>query len=96
MVRRKAKITVSYQRVKRRPRKKHPRWTDALPFVSRLSPLARYVEENLEDGITVQELIHQFQEYDCKHSWVELCVGTDHILDHCEICRKMKRKTRHR
>jgi len=89
-------VKVSYRKVKQRPRKKHRRWTDAPPYESRLSPLAKYVEENLEDGITVQELIQQFQEYDCEHVWTELVVGTEWVMDSCEICRLIKRKNRNR
>lgn len=29
--------------------------------------MARYIVENEDSGLTVQELIEQFQEYDCVH-----------------------------
>lgn len=34
---------------------------------SRLSPLARYIAENEDSGIPVQELVEQFRELDCEH-----------------------------
>jgi hypothetical protein len=37
-----------------------------------LSPLAQYVEDNLESGLPVTELVEQFQEYDCEHFTIEL------------------------
>jgi hypothetical protein len=88
-------VTVSYERVeKKRPRKKH-RWVDEIPMPSGLSPLARYVEENMAEGVTPQELVQQFQEYDCVHHLIELAVGPSIILDYCTHCGLIeKRKNR--
>jgi len=80
------KVTVSYAKVKSRPRKKHRRWVDEIPMPSGLSPLARYVEENMAEGVSPQELIRQFQEYDCEHNMIELAVGPTSNLDHCTHC----------
>src|SRR4029077_6458960 len=92
------KVTTRYQKVHRRPKKKHPKqhWSDEILLPSGLSPLARYVEENMADDLDPIELIRQFQEYDCEHSWIELSVAPDYIVDSCEICRLLKRKNRNR
>ena len=83
---------------KRRPRKKHPKhWADEIIRPSGLSPLARYVEENMAEGLDPIELIRQFQEYDCEHEeWEELVVGPDSITDRCLTCHMHKTRVRHR
>ena len=89
-----SKVTVRYQRVeKKRPRKKH-RWVDDTPLRSQLSPLARYVEENMADDLTPQELIRQFQEYDCGHDFTELAVGQEMIFDYCAHCGLVKKRAK--
>lgn len=78
-----------------RPRKKHRKyaWADTLN-VSAMSPLARYVHENLADDLTIQELIEQFQEYDCEHRWYELAISVDKVFTSCEICGLIKKRAR--
>jgi hypothetical protein len=79
-------------------RKKHPKrakfeWAEQIRLPEGLSPLARYVEENMGVGISPEELIEQFQEYDCEHNYVVLAVGPEEVLDHCPACGKIvKRK----
>ena len=86
-------VTVRYEKVKDRPRKKHRRsWVDEIPMPSGLSPLARYVEENMGTGVSPQELVRQFQEYDCDHHMVELAVGPNMILDYCASCSLIERR----
>lgn len=85
-------VTVSYAKVKDRPRKKHRGWVDEIPMPSGLSPLARYVEENMGEGVTPQELVRQFQEYDCDHHMIELAVGPSMILDYCKHCSLIERR----
>lgn len=52
-----------------------------------LSPLTAYIEENRDTGITVQELIEQFQEYDCEHTRiVKLAVTTEKVTTRCDDC----------
>lgn len=93
------KVTTKYQKAQRtRPRKKHgsKHWADEI-LPRGLSPLARYVEENMAEGLDPIELIHQFQEYDCEHEeWEELVVGPDSITDRCLVCHLHKRRVRNR
>lgn len=97
-MRRSSKVVTKYRKI--RPRKKHGRkhWSDEILTPSRqLSPLMRYVEENMADGLDPIELIHQFQEYDCDHEeWEELVIGPEHIIDRCLVCRMHKRRVRNR
>jgi hypothetical protein len=90
------KVTTRYQKI--RPRKKHRKhWADEILPHPGLSPLARYVEENMAEGLDPLELIQQFQEYDCEHEGMEeLVVGTDHYIDRCTVCHILKRRARNR
>lgn len=58
----------------KRPRKQketleefHESYIPPLKSPHGLSPMARYLMENEDSGLTTQELIEQFQEYDCSH-----------------------------
>lgn len=92
----KHQVTVRYERVEKRPRKKHRRWIDEIPMPSGLSPLARYVEGNMGEGVTPQELVQQFQEYECTHSFFELAVSPNTIFDYCTNCGQIKKKRNRR
>lgn len=72
-------LNVRYEKAKRTPSKRqqqrritleefHESWIPPLKEPQGLSPLARYIYENQDSGLEVQELIEQFQEYDCSHS----------------------------
>jgi hypothetical protein len=88
------KVTTRYQKAER-PRKKHRKhWADDILHPSGLSPLARYVEENMGDGIEPLELIQQFQEYECEHEFTELAVASSHALDICPNCGLIERRSR--
>lgn len=45
----------------------HPAYLPELRAPTGLSPLATYLTENEDSGLSVLELIEQFQEYDCDH-----------------------------
>lgn len=68
---RKSTVKTSYRKAKTTPSgrspRTHPSFFPVLKTPHGLSPLARYVEENSESGISVWELIEQFQEFDCNH-----------------------------
>lgn len=85
-------MKTSYKRVVRKKKPKYA-WADE-QILSGLSPLARYVEENMGDGVTVQELVEQFQEYDCEHHFTELALSHDRIFDHCEYCGQITKRKR--
>jgi len=55
-----------------------------------LSPLARYVESQMESGLPISELIWQFQEYDCEHEWDELSSWPEKIYG-CRGCGRVVR-----
>lgn len=58
-----------------------------------LSSLAQYVEDNRETGISVQELIAQFQEYDCDHKETEIYSTTrDKVMTRCLECGLVQTK----
>lgn len=44
------------------------------PSPDGLSPLAQYIEDNIDSGLPILELVEQFQEYDCGHISIELVV----------------------
>jgi hypothetical protein len=84
-------VKTSYKRV---VRKKKPKYAWVEEHLSHLSPLARYVEENLGEGVTVQELVEQFQEYDCEHIISELAISPTQVFDHCEHCGLITKRKR--
>lgn len=51
-----------------------------------LSPLAAYLEENADSGLSRAELIEQFQEYDCTHRMMRTMDAQTKTIDTCEIC----------
>lgn len=60
-----------------------------------LSPLAKYLHENEDSGLTAQELIEQFQEYDCRHpEWDVLASSLTYLIRKCRSCGKQERKFR--
>lgn len=68
---RKSQVKTSFTKARTTPSQRAPRSHAShfpdLKTPHGLSPLARYVEENRAEGITVWELVEQFQEYDCEH-----------------------------
>lgn len=58
-----------------------------------LSPLATYLSENEDSGLSAQELIEQFQEYDCRHpQWEVLASSLTYLIRKCKACGKQERK----
>lgn len=93
------KVKVRYQRAAKSPsqRKKPPR-DYSIPELKQpkgLSPLAAYLEENADSGLTRAELIEQFQEYDCQHEMmIRTIITPTKTIDTCEICGLLVRKER--
>lgn len=85
------KVKVSYVKAGSSPgqRKRgeiHPAHLPPMKQPKGLSPLARYLEENRDSGLTTQELIEQFQEYDCTHA-EKLHIVTGHkLITTCNDC----------
>jgi hypothetical protein len=66
----KEKVKTTFRKAARTPSKRlpgfvHPSHFPVAKTPQGLSPLAAYIEDNLDTGISVRELIEQFQEYDC-------------------------------
>jgi hypothetical protein len=84
-------VKITYTRAKVTPSRRarqeiHP---DHLPTTKEpkgLSPLARYVIENEGAGLTAEELIQQFQEYDCEHREKSKIVTGHKEIFTCEEC----------
>jgi hypothetical protein len=59
------------------------------------SPLHQYVQDNEESGLSVAELIQQFQEYDCEHrEWEQISWSTSYLEFRCVGCRKIEKRKR--
>lgn len=86
-------VTTTFRKVERvKPRKAARRVVADLliPSTSNRSPLTAYIEENLSSGLSIHELVEQFQEYDCDHRFVLAASYPSptepyHIIA-CEIC----------
>jgi hypothetical protein len=92
------RVTTSYTQARTTPSKRlAPRQSVQTEMKSPtgLTPMAKYIEENLDTGIPVTELIEQFQEYDCEHKHVtNLAVTAEKITTRCDDCGKMEMKFR--
>ena len=93
------RVETSYRKVERAKAKRPGRRAVEPPqtFSDRppRSPLTQYIEDNRESGLSIHELVEQFQEYDCEHRWYFsglLPSPTDpiHFLT-CEICALTER-----
>jgi hypothetical protein len=94
---RKSKVITRYQKAGKTPSKRRAqkKSSSAAPMPRGLSPMAQYVEDNQDSGISVLELIHQFQEYDCEHEKVEIVASSSEtITERCVTCRRMNTKPR--
>jgi hypothetical protein len=84
------RVITTYTRARVTPSKRITPIASDIPPLKQpkgLSPLAAYIEENLDTGITVPELIEQFQEYDCEHRQVtKLAVTAEKITTRCDDC----------
>lgn len=92
---RKQKVTTTYQRAQKTPSKRRKPKQSAVLMPRGLSPMAQYIEDNLGAGISVQELIAQFQEFDCEHTKTEIVASrAETITERCMECRRMQTKVR--
>ena len=86
------RVTTSYRKVEKRPVSR-PVATQPLAVPKGLTPLAKYLTDNEDSGLTVQELIEQFQEYDCTHpKWEVLASSITYLIRRCEACHKQEKK----
>jgi hypothetical protein len=51
--------------------------------------MALYIEENREAGISIAELVEQFQEYDCEHFEIQIGTTAFKVTHLCTICGKI-------
>ena len=90
------KVRIIYNRAGTTPSARLPR----LPALQLRTPkpssaLAAYVEENRESGISIPELIWQFQEYDCEHESVTQVITSNlKIATLCETCGRIEVKVK--
>lgn len=99
-------VTTSYRKVERvKPKRRvvEPVVTFGEPYQGKRSPLTAYIEENRSSGLSIHELVEQFQEYDCDHDFVTNSffpspLEPEHLVT-CEICafteRRKGRGSRH-
>ena len=91
-------VRTSYQRVQRqRPRKGRRKAQEVTPFQIRpRSPLAQYLHQEADSGLTIHELVEQFQEYDCSYDWGEEPIGVteQENVFQCVECGLTKRRLR--
>jgi hypothetical protein len=65
----------------------------ALATPKGLSPLAKYLSDNEDSGLSTKELIEQFQEYDCSHpEWDVLASSLTYLIRKCKFCGKQEKK----
>lgn len=88
------KVRVSYGRATATPSQrtspKPPRYEMRTPEPA--SPLHRYIAENEDSGLSLQELIEQFQEYDCSHpAWFPLGVTQEYVIEVCRVCNLQRK-----
>lgn len=87
-------VSTTYQKATRRNRSRSEEWAAQVRLPQGLSPLAQYVESEMDSGIPVEELIWQFQEYDCEHVWEKLGRSPDHEFDYCQGCGRIEKHDR--
>jgi hypothetical protein len=94
------KVTISYRKAAKTPSARdrpvlRPPPPTAYRASQGLSPIAVYLEDNCDSGLSKAELIEQFQEYDCKHLIREtLADSLDYKIVVCKDCNKMEKKFR--
>ena len=95
------RVTTSYRKVERVKPSRNGRKPQREPdtyFSDRppSSPMTAYIEENRASGLSIHELVEQFQEYDCEHRWYFSGLYPSptepiHLLT-CEICALTERR----
>ena len=89
----KSKVIVKFRHVAKRKKRrtKAEEWAASIVVPPGLSPLARYVESGLDSGLPISELVWQFQEYDCIHTWDVLSSWPEKI-EYCPGCGRIERR----
>jgi predicted Zn-dependent protease len=91
----KAKVIVSFRKVKRLGKAARKAQEGTVVQVRTGSPLARYLAQEADSGLSVFELVQQFQEYDCEHSWGEPIASTEEknffVCDECGLGKTLIR-----
>lgn len=96
MPRRKPPVKVSYTKARTTPSERVKREeTESAKPQKKKHTLYSYIAENEESGLPVQELIHQFQEYDCDHKEEEVISATSKVqMLRCKSCRRIRSQRR--
>lgn len=91
-----SKVKVSYTRAALSPSERAPKPVKVtMREPEPQSPLHKYIAENEGCGLTVKELMEQFQEYDCSHEeWVVVSNTAAYIHLRCNGCWKCKKQLR--
>jgi hypothetical protein len=94
-----SKVKVSYQPAQRTPSAAdrvaefHKSYVPEPKIPRGLSPLTRYLEENADSGLSRQELVEQFREYDCGHPAMEVVASTSkQTIRICNDCGFSEKK----
>jgi hypothetical protein len=86
-------LRLTFRRVENKSRLRQT-LAESVIFPDGLSPLAKYVEENMDSGLPVSELIWQFQEYDCEHVEVSVLAAGQHAAyDCCQNCGRITKRS---
>jgi hypothetical protein len=93
---RKQPVVTTYQKAKRKIRSRTAAWEASIWAASiqvpkGLSPLALYVESEMDSGLSVEFLIKRFQNEIHKHAWSELGTSPTHVFHYCQGCGKIKK-----
>jgi hypothetical protein len=66
-----------------------------MPQLKGLSPLAAYIEDNKDSGCTIEELILQFQEFDCEHEEeYAVAISLYTVIFCCDRCGRLEKQAR--
>lgn len=92
-----SRVKTSYTKAARTPSKRRRATPATAPKVElpKRSALSAYIEDNAGCGLTVRELIEQFQEYDCEHPKTAqrvVAAGSTYRFVLCESCQRVEKK----
>lgn len=97
MPKKKEQVTIRFGKATATPSSRQRPFTAKVPMRTPQprSPLHQYIADNADSGLTDQELIAQFQEYDCSHpTWEEVTTTATYIETRCTVCWKNQRKAK--
>jgi hypothetical protein len=88
------RVETSYRKVEQGQGEQRRRQaTASMNSPKELPALAQYLRDHENEGLTTQELIEQFQEYDCKHpEWDVLASSLTYLIHRCKYCGVQKKK----